>query len=362
MNVGIIGGGLAGLSSAIILEKNGINPTVYEKRDSVEDKFINLELFMHVQVHPIKDVFKYFSEELDIYLQPISNIDKLVLNSPNKKAIMEGNIGFSTARGRLENSLAKQLSKQYKGKIVYNSKDSYEDLQKKHTHIIVATGDGEYSEKLNNYNTDLKASLKGAIVEGNFEKTTVTAWLNNDFAPKGYGYSIPLSKTKANLVLAYPEYEENQKFDIDDLWNKYFNTAEKNLNQSLKVIDEFQIKNYYLGKCIKPRIGNTFFVGNCFCIMPFLGFGQFSAIVTGVYAAYDILGKGSYEKLVKDLSKSYNNSLILRRNIEKLDNDKLDKVVGLIDGKIGKNVFDNNINYLSYLSNILKPFTHKNKG
>lgn len=355
MDVGIIGGGLAGLACAITLEKDGIKPVVYEKRRKVADRFINCELFLHVQTHPIKDVFKYFSEELDISIQPNSHINKLVLHSPNNKATLKGNIGFSTMSGRHELALAKQMLNQYKGKITYKSNYSFEDIQKKHTHIVVATGDGEYSEEFNNYDTALTVSLKGAIVEGNFDKTTTIAWLNNDFAPKGYGYSIPISKDKANLVLAYPEYSENQSFDIEDLWKKYYDRAQKDFGQSLKIIDKFQIENYYLGKCIRPRIGNTFFVGNCYGIMPFLGFGQFTAIVTGVFAALDILGKGNYEKLIKDLDKSYKNSLTLRRGLEKLDNDKLDALIKIISGKAGELVFNNSINYLSIFSNLLKP-------
>ncbi|MBS4539172.1 NAD(P)/FAD-dependent oxidoreductase [Clostridium sp. D2Q-11] len=355
MDVGIIGAGLSGLCCAITLEKHGINPIVYESREEVCDRFINCEIFMHVQTHPIKDVFKFFSEELDIFLQPISKLDELVIHSPNNKSKLTGDIGFSSVRGRHNLALSKQLEKQYKGKIIFNSKYSYEEIQERHTHIIVAPGDGKYSEKLNNYTTDLTVSLKGAIVEGNFNKNTTVAWLNNDFAPKGYGYFIPLSDDKANIVLAYPEYDENKELNMDELWNVFIKRARKDLNQSLKKIDGFQIRNYYLGKCIKPRVGNTFFVGNCFGIMPFLGFGQFTSILTGVYAAYDILGIGNYEKLVKDLEKSYKNSLVLRRGLEKLDNKKLDTLVNSIDGKVGKIIFNNKIDYLSVFSNILKP-------
>ncbi len=43
MKVIIIGAGLAGLSSAIILEKHGVTPTIFERRSTVDDRFVNGE-------------------------------------------------------------------------------------------------------------------------------------------------------------------------------------------------------------------------------------------------------------------------------------------------------------------------------
>lgn len=61
--------------------------------------------------------------------------------------------------------------------------------------------------------------------------------------------------------------------------------------------------------------------------MPFFGFGQFSSVMTGVYAAQDILGIGNYEKLSQKMRHAYENSLVLSRTMEKLDNAKLDFIV-----------------------------------
>jgi flavin-dependent dehydrogenase len=41
MEVAIKGAGMSGLSCAITLEKHGIKPTIFEKRNRVGDRFVN---------------------------------------------------------------------------------------------------------------------------------------------------------------------------------------------------------------------------------------------------------------------------------------------------------------------------------
>lgn len=363
MKVAIMGAGLSGLSCALTLEKYGIQPTIFERRTEVDDRFINGEIFLSTLTMPIKDSIKYFSEEFGIFIQPIANIGRLIIFSENEKATIDGHLGFSVARGRQHNSISKQIANQVNSKIIYNSEFGYSDLINEYTHVILATGDGAYSENMKNYNTDFTVSLKGSIVVGKFDPYTTMAWLDNNLAPKGYGYLIPLSENEANIVIGYPDYPENNSLDSNILWDNFFNKVQRDLNQNLKVVDNFQITRYLVGHCKKGRIGNTFFVGNCHgSVMPFLGFGQFEAITTGVYAAYDLCGKGNYEQLVSNLNKSYNNSLILRKAMEKLDNKNLDMIVKKLNGYIGNKIFDcETINPLAFISNALKPFINIKK-
>jgi flavin-dependent dehydrogenase len=130
------------------------------------------------------------------------------------------------------------------------------------------------------------------------------------------------------------------------------------LGQDFKITDNFKIRKYMLGICDKPRIGNTLFTGNCFgTIMPFLGFGQFASILTGIYAAYDLCGQGDYNELTKSLKESFYNSLTLRRGLEKIDNAKLDLLVKSLKGKLGTKLFNSKkYNFLKITSYLLKPW------
>lgn len=357
-----MGAGLSGLSCAIELEKHGIYPTIFEDRRQVGDRFVSGEIFLSILNRPIQDTMAYLSEKHNIFLHPTSNIKKLDIYSKNNKSTIEGKLGFTNIRGRHKEALEKQLAKQVKSKIIFNSDYTYEQLQREYTHVILATGDAAYASQLQHYREDLTVTLKGATVEGNFNTKRVIAWLDYDFAPKGYGYLIPYNKKEANIVIGYPDYPENRKEGLDDLWNRFYNRVCKNLDQNIRLTDNFQITRYIVGICEEPRIGNTFFVGNCFgSIMPFLGFGQLMAILTGIYAAKDLAGEGDYIKLTKDLRKDYEASLTLRRYLETLDNNDIDKLVSKLNGKMGDRLFNTKFDPLKYISYLLKLFTRNNK-
>lgn len=356
-----MGAGLSGLSCALMLERSGITPFIFENRSQVGDRFINGEAFLSLLTRPVHDVFQYFSNEFHLYLKPISSIHELVINSENSKAMIKEHVGFINTRGRHHLSLEHQLAEQIKTKINFNSTATYEQLLQEYTHVIMATGDASYAMKLNNFREDVSVSIKGATVEGSFNRFTVHVWLNNHFAPKGYCYMLPFSDSEANIVIAHPDLPEQKEEQVEKLWTNFYNAACEELGQSLKITDQFQIKNYKIGTCKSPRIGNTFFVGNCFgSIMPFIGFGQFEAILTGIYAAYDLCGKGDYEKLTQKFRKKYDYSLTLRRGMENMDNSTFDFIVSHMNGYLGKKFFaaskHNPLRTLSYLA---RPFIHK---
>ncbi|MFT9495767.1 NAD(P)/FAD-dependent oxidoreductase [Anaerosolibacter sp.] len=358
MKVAIMGAGLSGLSCALTLERHGKDVTIFESRNQVGDRFVNGEILLSILERPVYDCIAYLAEKHDIFLHPVSNIAELILYGEKEKAVITGFLGFTNIRGRHEDSFEKQLARQVRSKIIYNSDYTYNQLMKEFTHVVMATGDGEYVMKLGNYQKDLSVTLKGATIEGNFKAQSVTAWLNNDFAPKGYAYLIPFSDREANIVIAYPDYPDNIGKNIDILWEKFYQEVCTKLNQELRVTDRFEISRYIIGSCQQARIGNTLFTGNCFgSIMPFLGFGQWMAILTGIYAAHDLCGWEQYEELVKPLRKGYNNSLMLRRGMEKADNPKLDFIVKALSGRIGQKLFNSgHHDPLRFASYLLRPF------
>ncbi|MCR3923202.1 MAG: NAD(P)/FAD-dependent oxidoreductase, partial [Firmicutes bacterium] len=265
--------------------------------------------------------------------------------------------GFTNIRGRHKDSFENQLAQQVKSKIVYNSSYSYEQLLKEYTHVVLATGDATYASSIQDYRIDLTVTLKGATIAGQFDPHTVQAWLDHQLAPQGYGYLIPFSEKEANIVIAFPEYHKNNNRTTNRLWDNFFLRVGKDLQLNMKISDMFEISNYIIGICKYPRIGNTFFVGNCFgSIMPFLGFGQFVALLTGIYAAHDICGLGDYQVLTQPLRHSYENSLVLRRSLEMLDNQQLDKVVEKLNGRLGNLLFTSkHYDFLKLAARFLKP-------
>ncbi|MFW6035672.1 MAG: NAD(P)/FAD-dependent oxidoreductase [Halanaerobiales bacterium] len=355
-----MGAGLSGLSCAITLEQNGIEPFIFEKSSETGDRFVNCEILLSALSQPIKNSIRYFSENHNIDLKVQSNIKKLIIHSPNNTAVISGRLGHTNLRGRIKNSFEKQLQEQIKSKIKFNSKKTYEELLHEYSHVVLATGDAAYADKISNYDIELTVKLKGANIKGNFDINTVHAWLNNDLAPQGYCYLIPISNKKANIVIAYPEYPQNENTDSNKLWDRFMKEVAKTqdtAHPSFKIYDQFEISKYIIGICKYPRIGNTFLVGNNFgSIMPFLGFGQVTALLTGIYAAQDISGEGDYNKLCQPLKTSFHDSLTLRKTMEKLSNDNFDIFIKSLKGRIGRSIFTGNINYLKAISKLLQPF------
>lgn len=335
MEVAIMGAGISGLSCAITLEKYGITPTIFEKRNSVGDRFVNGESMFSILNRPNKDCLPYIAEKYHINLKPIDEIDKLFVHSKNQLGSIDGKIGYTNIRGRHENSYESQLGKQIKCNINFNSTCQYEELCKNFQHVVLATGDGEYASHLGNYKCDLTCTIKGATVQGEFVTCNPHVWFNYEILPKGYAWLIPFSEKEANFVIAYPDYPDNIKLNLKDIWEKFYILACKNLDQNFRITDNFEITRYMMGICNKPKIDNTYFVGNCFgAISPGLGFGQYTSILTGVYSAYDICGLETYEELAKPLFENYNHSIIFRRFLENLTDDEFNFHVKNLDKKV----------------------------
>ncbi|GHH99888.1 NAD(P)/FAD-dependent oxidoreductase [Neobacillus kokaensis] len=358
MNIAIMGAGLSGLACAITLEKAGIRPAIFEKRSQVGDRFVNGEALLSIFTHPDRDNIATFSDQYGIYLSPTSHIQRMELFSKNKKAVIEGHLGFSNIRGREQDSFEAQLERQTKSTIKFHSEETYEQLLSDYTHVVLAAGDGAYSKSMKNFREDFTVSIKGVTISGKFDRYTVMSWLDYDLAPFGYGFLIPYSEKEANLSIAIPDIPKNAHVHISDLWDVFYQKVRSQLVQNLPITDQFQITQYPIGICNSPRIGNTYFVGNCYgSMMPFMGFGQYAAILSGVYAAYDLCGMGNYEELMKPLRQSYENSLVLRKAMEQLSNEGLDRIIHSLQGDWADKLFQSHrINPLKIASYLLRPY------
>ncbi|MFQ3546207.1 NAD(P)-binding protein [Halobacillus rhizosphaerae] len=359
MKTAIIGAGLSGLACALTLEKYGHQAEIFEKRQMVGDRFVIAEAMFSMLHTPIDDEIRYLSDTHGIHLTPSSNIQKVFCYSKNESACLDGSIGFTNMRGKHPDSYEKQLAAQLNSTIHYNHNVRYDDVKNDYTHVILATGDALDTTQFQPYDVAYKASFKGAVLAGEFNPTEAHTFFNNDFAPKGMAYLLPHSQSEASLVLAYPQYSENEDLDKEELWKMCYEECSKILDQDFKIMHEYSIKDYRIGKIEHARIGNTFFVGNCWgAITPVFGFGQFESILTGIYAAQDIAGYGDYQKLVEPLSQGYHDSLSLRRTIEKFDNHKLDLIIKSLNNKALEGIITNkNINFFKLISRLVHPFS-----
>lgn len=326
MKVAIMGAGLAGLSCAVLLERNCIIPDVYESEHKVGARFANTEAIMNLLDYPVKDSLRYIKDRYGVKVQPLNPLKSLIINGPGCSAKILGELGYITARGNYPEALEVQLGDLSRAKIVMNSYFTLDDLKERYDYVVVATGNEKEPMRQQVWETDVVANLLGANIIGSFDPNTAQVWLNDLFAPSGYCFLLPYNEKTASLTIAVPGTEGT---DLEELWHRFLRIIDWNY----EIKDTFSLYSYEIGRnkdLVKDKI---IFVGNAGgFLMPFLGFGQFTSMLSGFEAAKAIL-KGNlktYEESMEPLIKSYHHSLNMRKIISSMNNEWYDRVIRML--------------------------------
>lgn len=295
MKVAIMGAGLAGLSCSVLLEQYGIIPDIYEAQYKIGARFSNGEAIMNVLDFPVKDCFRYLENKYKVKLKPINALNSLVIHGPENSATIEGELGYITARGNHPSALEVQLGDISKSPVFSNNYYTIDDLKGKYDVVVVATGNSNEPKRQQIWETDIVANIIGASIRGKFNSHQAEVWFNDYYAPQGYCFLLPYHSNVASLCIAVPGTEG---VNLELLWQKFL----ESLHFKFSIEDTFTLHSFEIGRNKSLVTENLIFVGQAGgFVMPFLGFGQFTSMLSGFEAAIAIANSNltSYTNAVR---------------------------------------------------------------
>jgi flavin-dependent dehydrogenase len=148
-------------------------------------------------------------------LEPTYKINELVLASENEEASFKGDLGCLFRIGGVD-GLDVEFKKEVEKKVRINYSSKITSLDMLSEFDIIIAADGHRSRislmaKMRGKHAELTGLGLGLNVKGEFKPGYTYSLFDNNYAPGGYLYLIPINETEASLVTASIGSEFNSK-------------------------------------------------------------------------------------------------------------------------------------------------------
>ena len=350
--VAIMGAGLAGLACAHELKRHGIEPTVFELRHRVGERFPNVEALAGLIQRPQNDAFAYF-ERLGFSLRPTAPLNRLIVHGPTTRASFSGNLGHITIRGHWPCSWETQIAAQVRPEILFERNEDWRNLAADYDYVVVATGDAIIPESLGLWRRTVNTHIKGVVLAGRFDPGQIEMWFNTDYTKTSYGYLGPFDDRRACAAVCLPDATPEE---LDRCLARFLAGAEIAGREIL----EFKTEGYPTGVCSPLQRDNLFFVGNNGGFVdPAFGFGQFDSLISGLMAGRAIARRQDYARLVAPQVARMRCFLRIRAYLNTLENDDFDRAIWLAGrAPVKATLFGLNLDYFGLLGRVLALARH----
>lgn len=335
MKVAIIGAGLAGLSCALELERNGISPVIFEKRAHIGEDYMfsstTLKLFERTYRNPVK----YFNKKYDLSLVPYSQLKEIIMKGPSKTGVVSGRLGYIFMRGDEKNSMENQIARHIKTPIHFDSCINVDDIRKDFDYIVAATGDETVANQLGVWHATISVYTRVALILGHFKVNSARMWVNREYSKACYGFLSPHSKKDGRLLLSVNDISNHE---FDHYWNNFMRLEEV----KYKII-ETRDNVTRLGYVSSAKVGNIYLVGNAAGLIDdFLGFGAINAIESGILAAQAIIKGKDYNELIRPIKEHALGIHEFRKVINEFSNEDYDRLIKILTMPLIKQIIYNN--------------------
>jgi flavin-dependent dehydrogenase len=311
--VAIVGAGIAGLTSANLLREH-LDVEIFESCEkNCESRPFQMEGGLNFldNVPDLKETYP---------------IEYLIFASENEHAEFRGNIGYVYKIGGIDGIDAKlRKSIEKRVKINYATRITSIDTLRDFDAIIIADGfrsllaqNAGFREK----NPTCVGWGLGSTVEGDFEMGKVFSLFDNNYAPGGYLYLIPISPKKASLVSASIESNFQAK-KIREKLREYAN------DNDLRILNEWvDMEKWFTFHTYQKN--NIFVIGGAasFTDKAF-GFGLKLSIQSAKLSVKAILEKKDYNALLRPQLRELNIWDRMARVLVTADNRVRDNFVRL---------------------------------
>ena len=354
MKVAIVGAGIAGLSCAYELKKNGIVPTIFDEKaylhQAVDFNTCTLKLFDR----HISDPMKFLKKEYNLNIHPLNPLKEIVMNSPNKQTIVRGNLGYILNRGEDKQSLENQIASNTNLPVIFNKHVDVEDIRKDFDYVVVATGKADTAKQMNIFTPVFNAFARISVISGEFKTDSLKMWVNTEYSKSCFVFQLAHSPQKACLAIIVNDIIASE---LDYYWERFIK-IEGISNVIIKTNDV----QHELGYINPPKVGNVYFVGKAGgfidCIF---GFGMLSGIESGIFAARSIAKNIKYKKLLKPIIKDLKRKEEFRKAQNSFDNWGYDRLVQFLGFPGVKQLIYNNplakISRATFIAKIYNKFT-----
>ncbi|MGE5677251.1 MAG: NAD(P)/FAD-dependent oxidoreductase [Pseudomonadota bacterium] len=335
MKVAIVGAGLSGLSCAIELERHGITPAIYEKRAHVGEALLYSTIWPRIVTRLTTDPLKYLKKEYSLELMPNAHIKRIIMLSPENKAVERGSLGYIFRRSFQNHSLESQLLHYVKTSIIFDRYIEIEDIKNRFDYVVVADANSISAQKLGVWTDTFTAHVRIATILGKFNLSEVIMWMNTKYVKNGFCYLVPNSEKEASLVMIVNGITS---YELDYYWKEFLFT--ENIEYYISATTDAE---HNCGFVQPLQVGNVLFTGNAAGLTDdLIGCGGLNAIESGMLAGRAIAVGKDYNALAKPIFEDIVKLHELRKTYNRLDNNKLDIIVGELDTPILKNALYNN--------------------